>query len=208
MTGAQRKRIHEAAGTPVVIGPVALVLIDLLLVGTRSGEAGGIAREAVRLAVHHVRLVPVLGRQEFEVEARIAFQFSRDRLVQINVNPDGLALRRHDKARVEVVVRIAQADFDGARLAVHGADGRLGDEVPLLRRVGQAHGAALHGAHAVVDDLDAGILLVIEAAGERVAVHQHIHALALKVLKIIEFQVRRRRAAAGRKGHQGKEKQK
>ena len=208
MAGGQRKRIHEAAGAAVVVGLVALVLINLLLVGARGRQAGGIAREAVRLAVHHIRLVPVLGRQEFEVETGVALQLGGDRLIQINVDPDGFADRRHDEAGIKVVMRVTQPDLDGAVLAVHVADGRLRDEVPLLRRIGQTHGAALDGTHAMVNDFDTGILFVVEAAREHVAVNQHVHALALEVLQIIELEIGIGRAGAGRKSQQRNDEQK
>ena len=41
----------------------------------------------------------------------------------------------------------------------------------------------------MVDELDAGVLLVIEATGEEVAVNQYVDSLSFKVLKFIQLQV-------------------
>ena len=95
VSGLHGKRIDEAAGTPVVIGPVALVLLVLLAVGTGYGLADGIAGEAVGTAVHDIGLVPVLRRKELEVESRIAGKRIRNGLVEIDVDMEGLAVAGH-----------------------------------------------------------------------------------------------------------------
>jgi hypothetical protein len=40
-----------------------------------------------------------------------------------------------------------------------------------------------------MDQRDAGILLVIEASGEEVAEHPHVHALSLEILQVVEDEI-------------------
>ena len=200
VAGRQRERLHEAVRPPVVIGLVALELLDFLRVGARGRETGGVAREAAGLAVHQVGLVPVLRGQEFQVEAGLALEGGRQRLVQVHVDPHRLADGGRDDAGIEVIIRETQADRDGTGFAVDLARGRGGDEVPLLRSRAQADGAALGGAHAVVDNLQAGVLLVVEAAREGVAVDQDVDALALEILQVIQLEVSGGRTGTGGQG--------
>ena len=189
MAFAERQRLDELAGAPVVIRPIPLELAHLLRVGPHLRVAHRVAREAVGLAVHQISLVPVLRGQEFQVEARFPREHLRHRLVQVHGDLHGLALGLHDHAGIEVVPVEAHAHLN---------------EIPLLRRHVQAHGAALDGPHPVVDDLDAGILLVIESAAERVAEHEDIHALALEVAEVVQLQVRSFALACRQQEHDGK----
>ena len=42
-----------------------------------------------------------------------------------------------------------------------------------------------------MDNLNSGVLLIIESTGECVAEHKHVHALRLKILLVVEFKVSR-----------------
>ena len=39
----------------------------------------------------------------------------------------------------------------------------------------------------MMDDLNAGILLIVETAIETIAEHQHVHALTLKIFTIVQL---------------------
>ena len=205
MADGEWQRVHEAAGAPVVVGAVALELPDFLLVGTGGRQTRRIAREALGLSVHQIGLVPILGGQQFEVEPGLPHQRIGQGLVEVNVNPEGRTLGAHHEPGVEIVVGIAQAYLDRACVRIHRAGGGLRDEIPLLGGIAQADGAALDGAHAVVDHLDAGILLVVEATREGVAVNQDIHALTLEILQFIQTEVARRTGTGCQKEQRKKE---
>jgi hypothetical protein len=49
----------------------------------------------------------------------------------------------------------------------------------------------------MVNDLDAGVLFIVESAGERIAEHQDIDARALKILPVIQEQLFRVEILAG-----------
>ena len=196
VTGIDGQRVDEAVGTTVVVGLEALELTRLLTVRTGDGLAGGIARQTTQATVHRVCLQPVLRRQELDVEASLASQFLRHGLVEPDGNLHGLTLDGHDDAAVEVlgeasvsaaqrIFLIAHGDLDGAVHAVHLAVGHLRHEVPLFGCVVQTDSSALDGPHAVVDDLDTGVLLVVEPAVKTIAEHQHVHPLPLEILAVV-----------------------
>ena len=186
MAALQRKRFHELPRASVIVGTVALVLLVLFAVGACHGRGNRIAREAARTTVHDIGLVPILGREELKIEPGISRKFLRHRLIQIHVDTHGLALRRHYKSGIEVVVIVSQGHFNGIVFRIRLALGGGRHQVPLLRSAGQPHGSSLHGAHAVVDDFDSGVLLVIEAAREEIAVHENVHALPLEIFLFIQ----------------------
>ena len=190
MAGRKRQGFDELARTPVVIGPVPLELADLLFVGTHLGVAHRISREAVGLAVHQVGLVPILRGQELQVEAGFSRQRLRNRLVQVDGDLHRLALGFDDDAGIEVVPVVTHAHLDGLCERIDGTGRHRGHEVPLLGSGAQADGAALDGAHPVVDYLDAGVLLVIESTAERIVEHEDIDTLSLEITQVIQFQVR------------------
>ena len=204
MAGRKRQGFDELARTPVVIGPVALELAYFLFVGTHLGVAHRITRETVGLAIHQVGLVPVLRGQEFQVEARFACQCLRNRFVQIDGDFHRLALGLDDDAGIEIVPVVAHAHFDGLRKRIDGTGRHRGHEVPLLGGGTQADGAALDGPHTVVDHLDAGVLLVIESAAERIVEHEDIDTLSLEITQVIQFQVRSFALACRHEQHGGK----
>ena len=182
MAGLEREGIDELTSPTVVIGPVALVLFDLLGVGPCSSLAGGVAREAVEAAVREEGLAPVLRGQELEIEAGVAFKLLGDGLVEIDGYLDGGTLAGDDYARVEIVLIVTQGDFNGVFVGPDFTVDGVGNEVPLLGCVAQTHGTALYGADSVVDDLDTGVLLIVEASGEGVAVHEDIDSLPFEIL--------------------------
>ena len=59
----------------------------------------------------------------------------------------------------------------------------------MLGSLVQTHGTTLHGAHAVVNNFDAGVLLIVEASVEVVAIDQNIDTLAFEILKVVESEV-------------------
>ena len=192
MAGLERERVNEFSCAAVVIGPVTLVLFDLLAVGPCCGLAGGITRETVKATVDEEGLAPVLRGEEFKVESSIAFQLLGNRLVQIDDDFHGGSFACDHYPGVEIVVVITEGDLDGVLISLDLAVDRIGDEVPLFGGVVQADGTALNGADSVVDDLDTGVLFVIETSREGVAVDKDVHALPLEVLQVIDLQVRRR----------------
>ena len=54
----------------------------------------------------------------------------------------------------------------------------------------QTHRTTLNGSHAMVNDLDARVLLVVESSVEGVAIDKHIDTSALEIFEFIDFQVR------------------
>ena len=197
-----RKRIHETSGAAVIVGLITLELLDFLTVGTSHGLTHRIAREALRVSVHEICLVPVLGREEFEVEPGLALKALRHGLVKVDINPHGPALGAYDEPGIEIIIRITQANLDRPLVRIDIAEGGLGHQVPLLRSVGEAHRPALHRADSVMDQLDAGVLLIVEAPGEKVAVDENIDSRPLVILQVIKFQRLLAGTASG--GKQGK----
>ena len=189
MAFLQREGFHEHTGTSVVICPVTLELAHLLFVGTRARIAHSITRNAVGTAVHKIRLTPVLGRQELQVEARFSRQLFRDGFVQINVNVKGCSMGRYHNAGIEIIIVVTEPDLHAALLLVHRAGSHLGNQIPLLRGHVETDGAALDCTHAVVHNLNSGVFLVVETARKGIVVYQYIYALTLKVFQIVEFQV-------------------
>ena len=59
----------------------------------------------------------------------------------------------------------------------------------MFGSIGKPDGPTLCSAYTMVDELDAGVLLVIEATGEEVTVNQYVDSLSFKVLKFIQLQV-------------------
>ena len=187
----ERERVDELARAAVVVGAEALILAGLLLVRHGLGIAHGVTREAVVAAVHDVRLAPILRGEEFEVEPGLALQELGQRRVEVDRDLDRRALAGDHDARGEIVVGEAHRDLDGVGRVVDPALRRLRDQVPLLRRLGETHRAALHGPHAVMDDLDARVLLVVEPAGEGVAEHEHVHARPFEILPVVQDELLR-----------------
>ena len=187
MTRLNRKWIHKAVGATIIIRLESLELTRFLAVGTRGRETGGISGQTSQTAIHREGLEPILRRQELQVEASIACQFLRHGLVEIDRNLHSLSLRCDHHPTVEVVIVIAHAHLNASRLTVHLSVGHLGHQVPLLRRVVQTHSTTLHSAHTMMDDFDARVLLVVETTIETVAEHQHVHALPLKVLAVVQL---------------------
>ena len=189
MARLQGQRIHKTVGTTVVIGLEALELSGFLAIRTGDGLTGGITGESVQATIHQEGLQPILRRQELDVEARLASQFLRHGLIQVDGYLHSLTLGSDHHATVEVVVVVAHAHLDATLLAVHLAAGHLWHQVPLLRGVVQTHGTALYGTHTMVDDLNARVLLVVETAVETVAEHQHVDPLSLEILEVVKLQV-------------------
>ena len=181
--------IDKAVGAAVIVGLESLELTGFLTVGACHGLTGCITGETVQAAIHQVGLVPVLRRQEFDVQSRFACQSLGHGFVEPYGDLDGITLSRHNDAAVEVVVVIAQTHFDLTCIAVHGATCGLGHKVPLLGSLVQTHGTTLHGTHAVVNNFDAGVLLIVEASVEVVAIDQNIDTLAFEILKVVESEV-------------------
>ena len=162
MASLQGQRIHETACTPVVVCLETLELSRLLTVRTGDGLTGGIAREAVQASIHCEGLQPILRRQELYIEACLASQLLRYGLVQIDGNLHGLALGCDDDTAVEVVVIVTHGNFDTAVLTIHLPAGHLRHKIPLFGRIVQADGSTLYGTHTMMNDFNAGVLLVIE----------------------------------------------
>ena len=99
--------IDKAVGAAVIIGLESFELTGLLTVGTCHCLTGCITRETVQAAIHQIGLVPVLRRQEFDVQSCFAGQSLWYGLVEPYGDLDGISLTRHDNAAVEVVVVIA-----------------------------------------------------------------------------------------------------
>ena len=187
--------IDKAVGAAVIVCLESFELTGLFAVRACNCLAGSITWETVQATIHKVGLVPVLRRQELDVQSRFACQSLGHRLVEPNRNfygslfPFGGRKGRHNDAAVEVVVVIAQTHFDLTCIAVHGATCGLGHKVPLLGSLVQTHGTTLHGTHAVVNNFDAGVLLIVEASVEVVAIDQNIDTLAFEILKVVESEV-------------------
>ena len=181
----ERQRIDELARVAVIVGAESLVLSGLLFVRQDLGLADRVTREPVDSAVRDIGLAPVLGRDELKVETGLAHYGLGQRLVQIECELHGVALRGGHDARNEIVVVEAHLDFNGVIRLVHSAR-RLGDQVPLLGGLGESHGAALDGSHAMMNDLDAGVLLVVEPAREGIAEHQEVDALPFKIAFVVQ----------------------
>ena len=189
--GLEGEGIDELVGSAVVVSPVAPVLLDFFSVGPGYSLAGGVAREAVQAAIGEEGLAPVLGGKELKIESGVALEFFRYGLVKVNGYLHGGSLSGDHYPGVEVIIVITQSHLDGILIGLDFTVQCVRNEVPLLRGVAEPDGAALDGADSVVDDLDAGILLVIETSGEGVAVDKDVHALSFEVLQVVDFQVRR-----------------
>ena len=189
MPAFEWRGIYKAICAAIVVGLESLELTGLLAIGTCHGLTGCIAREAVKAAIHQIGLVPVLRRQKLDVQSCFACQCFRHGLVEPNGNLDGIPQTCYHNAAIEVVVIVTQAHFNLLRLFVHGSIGGLGHKVPLLGSLVKSDGATLHGANAVMDDFNAGVLFVIKATIEVVAIDQNIDALAFEILKVVEYKV-------------------
>ena len=183
------KRIDKFSCPSVIIGLESFELARFLAVGPGHGLAGGIAREAVQPAVHCEGLQPVSGRKELQIQTCIADKLFGNRLVKPDGDLHRFPLGGDHNAAVEIIVVIAQAHFDAALFAVHFPIGHFRHQIPLFRCVVQTHGTSLDGPYAVLDNLNAGILLVIESAIKTVAENQHIYALPLKIAAVVQFQI-------------------
>ena len=62
--------IDKAVGAAVIVGLESLELTGFLTVGACHGLTGSITRETVQATIHKVGLVPVLRRQEFDIQSR------------------------------------------------------------------------------------------------------------------------------------------
>ena len=183
------QRVDKAVGAAVVVGLESLKLLWLLAVGPCHGLAGGIAWQPPQSAVHGVCLQPVLRGQELDVQTCLAGDGVGHGLVQPHGYLHGLPVGSHRDAAVEVVVVVAQAHFDALVVAIYFAVGHRGHQVPLFGGVVESDGAALHGAHAVVYDLDARVFLVVESSVETVAEYEHVDALPFEIFLFVELQV-------------------
>ena len=188
VSALHRERIHELARAAVVVGTVALVLFVLLAVRARHGLGHGIAWKAARTSVHDISLVPVLGRKELEIESRIPGKFLRDRFIEIHIDAEGLSLSGDNHPGVKVIVFKTKRNFYGIVFNIHLALRGRRHEVPLFRCAGKPHCSSLDGTHAVVDNLYSGVFLIVETAGEKVAVHEYIYSLFFEILQIIQHE--------------------
>ena len=200
MTRLQWQWVYIAIRPSVVIGLEALELLGLLAIGTGNGLAAGISGETIQPAIHHKRLQPIFRGQELQVKACVSHQFLWHRLVQPHGYLHSLSLGGDHQSAIEVIVFIAQSHLYTSLFLVHLAVSHLGHQVPLLWRIVQPHGSALDVSHAMLDNLNARILLVVESAIETVAEYQDVHSLSLKIVAVIESQVLRLRE---RRGHDG-----
>ena len=141
-----------------------------------------------RHAVHEVVLAEVGGREELQVQARLADELLRYGLVQDHLHQAAAVLGRHPELGREVVVRVGERDLDEVAFTVHDPVGDLAEDVPLLRGVHQADAAAGGEALAALDDFHARELLVIESAVVQVVVHEHVRPPRLEVAKLVHFQ--------------------
>ena len=188
LAGRDRVDLHVLLAAAVVEGRVTLELADLCLGGLHPRRSGRVEREDARPAVGQVGLLEVRARQELEVEARAPGELRWQRPVEKDADGEALQLRLDDHARVEVERLVAQQHLDRARLLVHGPLHELRDLVPLLGRRLQPHRAAGRGAYAVVDQLDAGRLLVEEHAVVLTAEDEHVEPPLLEVLAVVQGQ--------------------
>ena len=74
-------------------------------------------------------------------------------------------------------------------LPVHLAVGHHRHQVPLFRGVVQSDGTTLYGTHAVMNDFNAGILLVVETSVKTVAEYQHVDCPTFEIVEVVERQV-------------------
>ena len=167
---------------------VPLELPDLPPGRKGRGRACRVAREDGGLAVHQVRALPVPRRQELEVESRAAFEGGRQRLVEVHGDPEAGAVRRHDDPRVEVERFVTQRHLDGVGLRIDLPIHDLRNLVPLLGRGAQADRAPGCRPDAVVNDLDAGRLLVEEHAVVLVREDEDVEPPLLEVLLVVDRQ--------------------
>ena len=193
VSGLERQRADETPRTPVIGSAVALVLHHLLRIRKSAGRGSRIFRETVEASVHGICLAPVLGRQELQVEAGLALEECRYRLVQIDRDFHTFALRAHHYAGVEVIAVIAQAHLYGTGSPVHLPERSLGNQVPLFRCAGKAYSSALRRPDAVVDELYARVLFVIEAARKQVAVDKQVHSPGFIILQVVDLEILCRR---------------
>ena len=138
-----------------------------------------------RQTVHEVVLAEVGGREELQVQARLAHEGFRHGLVQDHLHQAAAVLGRHPELGREVVVRVGERDLDEVAFAVHDAVGNRSEDVPLFRGVHQADTATGGEPLAALDDLQARELLVIEAAVVQVVVHEHVRPPRLEVAEVV-----------------------
>ena len=185
-----RQRVNKLARAAVVVSSEPFELLGFLTVIDCGGVACGVFRQQSRAVVGKVHFRPVLRRQKFEIKSRLARKCLRNRIIQEYRNLYRVAFGLCHNARVEVVIVVTQRHLDALVVAIHLAVDGFRHKVPLLGRVVQPDGAALHGAHPVVDYLDARILLVVESAIERVAVNQHVNPLTFKIIAVVDDESR------------------
>ena len=185
------QRINETVCAAVVVGLEPLKLPRFLAVGAGNGLTGGITGQTAQAPVDCVSLQPILRRQELQVEAGVSGQFLRHGLVEPDDNLHRLSLGSNHHPTVEVVVVIAHVHFDGAVFAVNLPAGHLGHKVPLFGSLVQPDGTALNGAHPMMDDFYARVLLVVETAVETITEHKYVHALPLEIFTVVELKVLR-----------------
>src|SRR5690348_15699187 len=128
------------------------------------------ARKDPKRIVQHVALAEIRGRQEVEVEAGLADEVGRKRLVEMDGNPEALAFRRDLQAIAEAEVGISRGADDLIRSRSALATGERRDGVPLLRGRLQADLAIGGNALTVQNDLDATQLLIAEDGVEEILV--------------------------------------
>ena len=186
MTRFQWQGVHKAVCTTIVVGLKPFELTGLLAIGTSDGLTGGITREATQTIVHLIGLQPVLRGQELDIQSCLTSQLCWYGLVQPDGNLYCLAFGCHHDTAVEVIVIIAQGYLDATVLFVDLTAGHLWHQVPLLRGVVQTNGSTLYGTNPVMNHLDTRIFLVVKAAIETIAEHQHVHTLAFKILKVVK----------------------
>ena len=96
---------------------------------------------------------------------------------------------RDHHSRIEIIIGIAQSHLNEVAVATYAARWRSRHQVPLLGSLVQTDGTTLHRSDTVVDDLDTGVLLVVETAREGITEDQHIHTLGLEIFLVVEYQV-------------------
>ena len=165
-----------------------LELPDLLVGRQRRRRPGRIARKDTGLAVDQVRVLPVACRHELEIEPGATLELCRHWLVDEHRDLEPRTVRRDDEARVEVEGLVAHRAGDRVGRRIDLAIDELRDLIPLLGRGAEAHGAAGRDAHAVLDDLDAGRLLVEEHAVVLVREDEDVEAARLEILLVVEGQ--------------------
>ena len=153
---------------------VAFELADLRLRGLHLDGAGRIQRKNAWRAVHEIGLAEVGRRQELQVEAGAPLKPLWQRLVERHANPETPAFGSDRHARIEVELVVAQLQVNRVALAVDRALDQPGDLVPLFGCGLQSHCAAGCGSDAVVDELNAGGLLVEEETVVLAAEYQHV----------------------------------